>query len=167
MIVQAILCKSVTVEIPIGNHLFDAGVLGQFAMNAETRIFEKYKSIGVKRGRECLLRHADALCFIEDCQRLGLTIVGMDFYKQEGDDIIELPSSADYSSLSRKEEAVERSIVAARRLLKDRLPEHATWVSFTVEEQRTHRGRSIRLNPHRFADSRRAAMKRKLLACIQ
>jgi hypothetical protein len=103
-------------------------------MNAETRLFEKYRSMGVVRGLELLLRHADALRFIEDCEQLGLTILGMDFYKQEGSDIIELSGSADYSSLSGKEDAIERSVAAARRLIKDRLPEDATWVSFVVEE---------------------------------
>ena len=105
-------------------------------MDAEARLFKKYHSVGVMRGMELLLRHADALRFVEDCEQLGLTILGMDFYKQEGSDIIELPCSADYSPLSGKEDAVERSVAAARRLIKDRLPEDATWVSFVVEEQR-------------------------------
>ncbi|SRR5712691_7728139 len=105
-------------------------------MTAEPRIFEKYQSVGVRRGMECLLRHPDALRFIDDCERLRLTILGMDFYKQEEGDIIELLSSADYSSLSGKEDAVEQSISAARRLIQDRLPEDASWVSFVVEETR-------------------------------
>jgi hypothetical protein len=105
-------------------------------MDAEAWLFKKYQSVGVVRGMELLLRHADALRFIQDCEQLRLTILGMDFYKQEGSNLIELPCSADYSSLSGKEDAVERGAAAARRLIKDRLPEDAIWVSFIVDEQR-------------------------------
>jgi hypothetical protein len=104
-------------------------------MNTEAQLFKKYQTVGVKRGEECLLRHADALRFLADCERLGLTILGMDFYKQEGTDVIELLETADYSSLSGQADAAERSIAAARRLIQAHLPDGATWVSFTVEAQ--------------------------------
>jgi hypothetical protein len=59
----------------------------------------------------------------------------MDFYKQEGTDVIELPETADYSSLSGQKDAAERSVAAARQLIQAHLPDGATWVSFTVEAQ--------------------------------
>jgi hypothetical protein len=104
-------------------------------MNTEAQLFKKYQTVGVRRGEECLLRHADALRFLADCERLGLTILGMDFYRQEGTDVIELPEPADYSSLSGQKDAAERSIAAARRLIQAHLPDGAMWVSFTVEAQ--------------------------------
>jgi len=87
------------------------------------------------------LRHADALRFLADCERSGITILGMDFYKQEGTDIIELLETADYSSLSGQKAAAERSVVAARRLIQTHLPDGAMWVSFTVEAQDTQSNR--------------------------
>jgi len=104
-------------------------------MNAEIEIFERYRSTGIVQGEELLLRHSDALRFIADCEQLGLMILGMNFYKQQDDDIIELLCPADYSSLSLEDNALEQSIAAARRLIEYQLPEDATWVSFTVEER--------------------------------
>ena len=104
-------------------------------MKAETQIFERYRLRGVVLGMELLLRHADAIRFIQDCKQLRLTILGTDFYKQWGSDVIELPGcSADFSSISGKRDAIERSVTAAWDLIKDRLPEDATWVSFIIEE---------------------------------
>jgi hypothetical protein len=102
-------------------------------MNTEAQLFKKYQTVGIRRGDERLLRHTDALRFLADCERLGLTILGMDFYRQEGMDVIELLETADYSSLSGQRDAAERSIAAARRLIQAHLPGGATWVSFTVE----------------------------------
>jgi len=104
-------------------------------MNTEAQLFKKYQTVGIRRGEECLLRHTDALRFLADCERLGLTILGMDFYRQEDTDVIELLETADYSSLSGQKDAVERSIAAARRLIQAHLPDGAIWVSFTVEAQ--------------------------------
>ena len=103
-------------------------------MNTETQLLQKYQAVGVRRGEECLLRHADALCFLSDCERLGITILGMDFYRREGADAIELLASADYSSLSGQLNAAKRSVGAAQHLLQTHLPDGATWVSFIIEK---------------------------------
>ena len=110
-------------------------------MNTEAQLFRKYQTVGIRRGEECLLRHADALRFLADCERLGLTILGMDFYKQEDMDIVELLETADYSALGGQEDAAERSVAAARRLIQAHLPDGALWVSFTVEAQDTQPNR--------------------------
>jgi hypothetical protein len=102
-------------------------------MDTETQLFKKYQTVGVRRGDECLLRHADALRFLADCERLGFTILGMDFYSQEDTDVIELLETADYSSLSGQKDAAARSVAAARRLIETHLPDGALWVSFTME----------------------------------
>ena len=106
-------------------------------MDTETQLFKKYQTVGIRRGEECLLRHAEALHFLTDCERLGFAILGMDFYRQEGTDVIELLETADYSSLSGQKDAAQRSIAAARRLIQAHLPDEAMWVSFTVEAQDT------------------------------
>jgi hypothetical protein len=102
-------------------------------MSTEMQLFQKYQTVGVRRGEECLLRHADALRFLTDCERLGLTILGMDFYRQEGTEVVELLETADYSSLRGQKDAATRSVAAARWLIQEHLPDGATWVSFTVE----------------------------------
>jgi hypothetical protein len=103
-------------------------------ISKEEKIYLKYDSIAVKWGSELLFRHSDALRFISDCKRLGLTILGLDFYKETEDEIIPLLASADYSSLSRTPDAVQKSTLAARKLIQHGFPDGATWVSFVVEE---------------------------------
>lgn len=106
-------------------------------MDTEAQLFKKYQTAGIRRGEECLLRHAEALHFLADCECLGFVILGMDFYRQEGTDVVELLETADYSSLSGQKDAAQRSVAAARRLIQAHLPDGATWVSFTVEAQDT------------------------------
>lgn len=85
-------------------------------------------------GDELLLKTQDALLFIQDCMDMGLFILGLDFYKEEDDNIIEV-ASADYSSLIKEHGNVMLSISAARQLIQDGLPDGATWVSFVVQER--------------------------------
>ena len=103
-------------------------------VNKETWIFEKYHYRGMMYGTELLFRHQDALDFIDDCEQTGLIILGIDFYKEIGDDIVPLLHSADYSSLSSTPDATLKSTSAARKLLKHGFPDGATWTSFVVED---------------------------------
>ena len=106
-------------------------------MDKEELILQRYRPIGVMKGAELLLRHPDALRFIEDCKKLGLTILGLDFYIQEGNDITEIVGgSADFSSLIKESDEVEKSRVADLNSIKHGLPDYATWVSFVLEESR-------------------------------
>jgi len=98
------------------------------------QIFEKYRPLGFLWGSELLLKHKQAVHFINDCERMSLVIVGMDFFKKEEDGIVPLLNTADYSSISQSADAVQRSIAAARKLLKDGLPDNATWVSFDIKK---------------------------------
>jgi hypothetical protein len=50
-----------------------------------------------------------ALRFVDDCERMGLTIIGLDFYVIEGESIIEV-NSTDWSSITEGSDAFERSI---------------------------------------------------------
>jgi hypothetical protein len=104
-------------------------------ISTEEQIYKKYRSIVIKKGSELLFRHPDALRFIKDCERLGLTILGIDFYQEAGDAIIPLLNSADYSSLSKTPEAVPKSASATRKLIKHGFPDGATLASFVVEEK--------------------------------
>jgi len=56
-----------------------------------------------------MLRHPEALRFVDDCERMGLTIIGLDFYVIEGESIIEV-NSTDWSSITEGSDAFERSI---------------------------------------------------------
>jgi hypothetical protein len=102
-------------------------------MNAESMLIEKYRQKGIMPGQELLLRHDDALCFIDDCERENLIILGLDFYVLENDKVIQV-SSADYSSLVGQPNNLQESIIAARKLIRNGLPDGASWVSFVVKE---------------------------------
>jgi len=102
-------------------------------MDKESLLFEKYRSVGVIRGGELYLGHADALRFIEDCRNLGLVILGMEFFATEGKWII--PGRIEnYSSVSNEPNAVEYTTARARSLLKGGMPDDETLVTFTICE---------------------------------
>lgn len=103
-------------------------------MSKEEEIYDRYGPKGYIKGGELLLQHEDAQRFVEDCMRLGLAILGMDFYIEKNGELVELiGASADYSSLKAAPDIVERSVSAARKLLSAGLPDNAKWVSFIIE----------------------------------
>ena len=100
----------------------------------EEFLTDLYKQVGwVSNSSELWLSHADALHFIDNCEGLGITILGMDFLQERDSDVILLLTTADYSVLFGKQDAVRRSATAARQLLKEGLPEGADWVTFVLE----------------------------------
>ena len=103
-------------------------------MGAESTILAKYRPRGFTKGTELLLGKSDALDFIEDCERLGLTILGLNFYEGPEPNVTETLAPADYSSLSGQPDRVARSARAARELIGGGLVDGARWVSFVVEE---------------------------------
>lgn len=102
-------------------------------MTSEQTILEKYHLVGRIKGNELLLRQLDATRFIQDCRAMGLTILGMDFYREEGSHVVEILSSADYSALRGEPDAVELTAKEAQALIEAGLPDDAVWVSFVVQ----------------------------------
>jgi hypothetical protein len=100
----------------------------------EDILIQKYRDVGIMPGGELLLHHSDAIRFIEDCQALGLVILGMDFYIVENGRTREI-NSADWEGINKGPGALERTIDASYRLIRDGLPDGADWVSFVVDEQ--------------------------------
>lgn len=101
----------------------------------QDQLTQEYRNKGKMEGSELVLHHEDALSYIDDCEKLGLTIIGMDFYREQGTEIIPLiGNSADYSSIANSPNAKQLSIIAARKLIKDVLPDNAVWVSFVLKE---------------------------------
>ncbi len=101
-------------------------------MDTERALIGKNQRMGRMRQRDLLLHQPDALRLIEDFRRSRLVIRGMDFWRETDRGLIELPSSADYSSLSKAPDAIERSADAAQRLIQNGLPDGADWVSFVI-----------------------------------
>src|ERR1051325_7798918 len=104
-------------------------------MAIEDTVLAKYRTRGLTKGGELLLARPDALEFIDDCERLGLAILGLDFYKAQGGDIIETAAPADYSSLNDLPDRAAQSTEAARDLIRHGLPDGARWVSFVVDDE--------------------------------
>jgi len=101
-------------------------------MTTEAPLREQYHAVGREAGGELLLRRRDALRFVEDCERLGLTILGLDFFREDGESIVPLLASADYGELLGVPEAARRSAAEARGLMERGLPDGATLVSVVV-----------------------------------
>jgi hypothetical protein len=109
-------------------------MIGKEQLVAADGLVEAYRPVGQMKGGELLLRHADALRFLEDCKVAGVTVLGMDFFAQAGTDIVQTPSSADYSSISHRPDAAVSSTREALALIRDGFPNGACWVTFVLED---------------------------------
>ena len=83
---------------------------------------------------ELLFTHKVALEIIADCEKKDILILGMDFYVWDGQDYRELLSSADFSDLKAKPDAVHQAVLSAKRLIAKGLPEDADFVSFVLDD---------------------------------
>ena len=96
---------------------------------------DKYRAVARVKGRELLFRHRDALNVLNDLEGSGAVILGMSFFKDHEEHVIEMiGNDADYSSLSNHPDAAARTLSEAKQLLSDRLPDGADWVSLNVME---------------------------------
>jgi len=104
-------------------------------VSIESSLMDKYAGSTVDKAGETLFQRTVALQLVADCERQGVTIVGMDFWIEGPKGIQEVTGgSADYSSLSGRPDAPARSTAAARALLEKGLPDGATHVSFVLSE---------------------------------
>lgn len=104
-------------------------------MSKETEIFEVYRDRGIVIGGELLLDLSAAKNFLEDCRKLGLLILGMDFFIQKGTDIIPMVgNSVDLSSLASEPNAVQRSHQLIERFFQTESFEKIDLMLFVVEE---------------------------------
>jgi hypothetical protein len=78
------------------------------------KLIEQYDTVGHFDGRTLLLRHADALRFIDDCERAGLVILGMDFFDIQPRAIIPLVVRPGSSGPGVRRQEV-RQVLARRR----------------------------------------------------
>src|SRR4051812_17460062 len=103
--------------------------------SAEELIIKKYLQKGwTSKSGELWLHRTDALDFVEDCRRSGLTILGLDFIKEEQGVITLLLATEDFSSISEGAGATQATTELAGKLLQDAWPEGATRVTFVTEE---------------------------------
>lgn len=102
-------------------------------MNKKEQLIAKFKNKGIPAGKTFLFPHDIALEIINECERLGLRIVGMDFFivSSEG----HLPvNSTDWSSIYHLPDAAKQTVAAARQLIGQKLPDNATHVEFVIDE---------------------------------
>jgi hypothetical protein len=82
-----------------------------------------------------LLFTRDVACeIIEACAKQGILILGMDFYVRDGQDYQELLSSADFSELKERPDAVHQAAMSAKKLVAGGLPDGADFVSFVLDD---------------------------------
>ena len=105
-------------------------------MKKEELIFERYREGGIVAGGELLLTPSAAVQFVEDCRRLNLVILGMDFYTPRGEELVEMVgNSADFSSAATEPNAVELSCDAAKRFFEAEPLGDIARVSFVIKEK--------------------------------
>ncbi len=84
---------------------------------------------------ELLFTREVAFEIIEACAKNGILILGMDFYVRDGQDYKELLSSADFSELKAKPEAMYQAVMSAKELIAEGLPDSAEFVSFVLDDE--------------------------------
>jgi hypothetical protein len=84
---------------------------------------------------ELLFTRETALKIIDACAKDEILILGMDFYVRDGQDYKELLSSADFSELKGKPDAVNQAVMSARMLIAEGLPDGADFVSFVLDDE--------------------------------
>ena len=83
---------------------------------------------------ELLFTREVAFEIIEACAKKGILILGLDFYVCDGQDYRELLSSADFSELKAKPDAVAQAVRSAKMLIAEGLPDGADFVSFVLDD---------------------------------
>ncbi len=84
---------------------------------------------------ELLFTREVAFEIIEACAKNSILILGMDFYVRDGQDYKELLSSADFSELKAKPEAMHQAVMSAKELIAEGLPDSAEFVSFVLDDE--------------------------------
>ena len=84
---------------------------------------------------ELLFTREVAFEIIEACAKNSILILVMDFYIRDGQDYKELLSSADFSELKAKPEAVYQAVMSAKKLIAEGLPDGADFVSFVLDDE--------------------------------
>jgi len=119
----------------------------------EIRLLEdKYLKLAhlvIAGGREALLTKEQAHEFVEECRQSGVVICGMSFFvvgdrsilklspvglptSMSGDKYILEITSADFGEILVKPDASLNTTWAAKEIIKNGLPEGASYVSFTI-----------------------------------
>ena len=83
---------------------------------------------------ELLFTQEVACEVINACAQKGILILGMDFYVRDGQDYKELLSSADFSELKAKPDAIYQATLSAQQLIAKGLPDGADFVSFVLDD---------------------------------
>jgi len=92
-----------------------------------------YRPLGLPGHPALLLRHADALRFLDDCERFGFTVLGLDFFKVDGRSIVNT-QIADFTRSGADASEKKFSLETARNLIRDGLPGGTAVVEFVVSQ---------------------------------
>lgn len=93
---------------------------------------ERWRDRGTWQATELLLSREEALRFVDDCEREGLVVLGMNFWAPVRENVFREVGAADYSSIPRAG-GVARSAAEARTLLADGIPDGGSHVSFVLD----------------------------------
>lgn len=109
-------------------------------MKPDELIEEKFKEVAVsEQAGELLFRHKDALKVIEEIEKSQFIILGLDFWKSVDNDYMEINSTA-WDDINSGENASSLTVQAAKRLLKNGIPDDADFVSFVVSGKYVAKG---------------------------
>lgn len=96
-------------------------------------LLKKYHSLGILKAGELLLQPTDAILAVNDLKQLGILILGVDLWYNQGSDLAEDPNSLDLSDVN----DVIQNADSAREFITHHLPKRTTWVSLVYFEEST------------------------------
>jgi hypothetical protein len=94
---------------------------------------KKYHSLGILKAGELLLQPTDAILAVNNLEQLGILILGVDLWYNQGSDFAEDPNSLDLSDVN----DVNQNADSAREFITHHLPKRTTWVSLVFFEEST------------------------------
>ena len=106
-------------------------------MNRLVHLLEHYEASGYKKAGEVLLDARTALQFLDELEKLGVIIFGIDLWRFYGPDrtgLGEYTHGMNMDDISSQQDAAKRTADAARQFLAMGLPEEVDLVSFVIDD---------------------------------
>jgi hypothetical protein len=98
--------------------------------NTVELLLKKYYPLNILKAGELLLQPTDAILIINDLEQIGILILGVDLWYNQGLNLVEDPNSLDLSEIC----DITQNAYHAREFISHHLPKRTAWVSLVFSE---------------------------------
>lgn len=100
-------------------------------MEIKNLILKKYRDKAINNKGEWLFSHYDALKIINECEKMKIVILGMDFWQHRNNSFVQT-NSTNFDSFNTGSDASKNTVLASRKLIEKELPDSAELLSFIL-----------------------------------